>query len=269
MTMAISNSFKWPLQTYPQITNAGHFPLSDRDYAVAYQSPTHALHLHEYDGHIDMNGRLLCLSPGTVTLSAAKGITRYDVTIPGRHWCIHFQTAHRSKQNVSVPLHLPNHHSQIDITGRMAHIASLHASPKDEIIAHSAASHALQELLLLLAYRWPQNIKQTAGTQANQAVDRLLQIIHRGLDQTLRVSELTHEVQLSQNYLAMHFRQRMGMTIPNYILQARIKRAQLLLKTTNLPIKQIGAQVGIPDPQHFNKQFRRVTGQSPTEHRLV
>ena len=38
-------------------------------------------------------------------------------------------------------------------------------------------------------------------------------------------------------------------------------------KYTNLPVKQVGVRVGMPDPQHFNKQFRHFTGQSPTSYR--
>ena len=266
--MAISNSFKWPLQTYPQITNAGHFPLSDRDYAVAYQSPTHALHLHEYDGHIDMNGRLLCLSPGTVTLSAAKGITRYDVPIPGRHWCIHFHVARPASRTVRIPLHLPPDSLNFDITQRMAHIAMLRAAADEDDVSQTAASLALQELLLLLTQRQSPATGKQHVSESQQAINKLLEMVHRNLDQNLRVEELAQKVQLSQNYLAKQFKQRMGKTIPRYILESRINRAKLLLQTTNLPVKQIAAQVGLPDAQHFNKQFRNITGQAPSQLRV-
>lgn len=231
---------------------------------ITYQSRTHALHLHEYQGTIRIKDQNHPLQPGTVTLSPAHHVTRYDLPKPGRHWCIHFHTVRTVKPVVKLPLYVSSISPIIDFAGRMAHIASLHASSMDNIIAQTAASLALQELLLFLAYRQSHTTKNNPTSESQQSIDRLLELIQGNLDQTLRVETLAHKVDLSQNYLARHFKARMGMTIPAYILQARIQRAMLLLQTTNLPIKQIASQVGIPDAQHFNKQFRRLTGQSPS-----
>ena len=35
------------------------------------------------------------------------------------------------------------------------------------------------------------------------------------------------------------------------------------LLTTDLPVQQIGLQVGFPNAQHFSTRFRKLTGQSP------
>ena len=40
--------------------------------------------------------------------------------------------------------------------------------------------------------------------------------------------------------------------------------ARHLFETSDLPVKDVAAAVGIPDPQYFNKQFRRINGMSPT-----
>ena len=40
-----------------------------------------------------------------------------------------------------------------------------------------------------------------------------------------------------------------------------------LSAATALTIQEIGCAVGIPDPQYFNKQFRKVTGLSPSRYR--
>ena len=54
------------------------------------------------------------------------------------------------------------------------------------------------------------------------------------------------------------------MTIQRFHLQRRIERAQMLLVATNMPIHRIGQLVGMPDPQYFNKSFRRCTGMPPS-----
>ena len=69
---------------------------------------------------------------------------------------------------------------------------------------------------------------------------------------------------LSQNYLARRFKARFGVTLQGYLRNCRMEYAGLLLATTDMPIGQVGACVGLPDPQHFNKQFRAVFGESPS-----
>ncbi|MDG1301895.1 MAG: AraC family transcriptional regulator [Opitutae bacterium] len=36
---------------------------------------------------------------------------------------------------------------------------------------------------------------------------------------------------------------------------------------SSITIYEVGSNVGIPDPQYFNKQFRKVTGISPSRYR--
>ncbi len=268
MPTATLPAIKWPLQTLPQILIAGHFPLTDQNFAVNYYSHTHALHVHEYRGIMDIDGRKLQLSPGTVTLSPANKSSSYDLPTPGRHWCIHFHVARSASRMVRLPLHLPADSLNFDITQRIAHIAMLRAAADEDDVSQTAASLALQELLLLLTQRQSPASGKQYVSESQQAINELLEMIHRNLDQNLRVEDIAKKVQLSQNYLAKQFKQRMGKTIPRYILESRINRAQLLLQTTNLPVKQIAAQVGLPDAQHFNKQFRNITGKAPSQMRL-
>ena len=49
-------------------------------------------------------------------------------------------------------------------------------------------------------------------------------------------------VGLSAHYLAQCFHAQYGVTLARYILHCRIERAIMLLQTTQLPVKVIGAQ---------------------------
>jgi transcriptional regulator GlxA family with amidase domain len=55
------------------------------------------------------------------------------------------------------------------------------------------------------------------------------------------------------------------MTVAAYIRQCRVRRARHLLLHSWLPIKTIGRQVGIPNPQHFSKTIRQEWGASPSD----
>ena len=129
------------------------------------------------------------------------------------------------------------------------------------------AATQLQDLLLWLA-TISQAGAPSATLQSETAVHHAAEILNARFSDELDVPGLADEVALTQNYLARRFKQRFGMTIPRYLLTRRMQHAQLLLGTTNIPIQRIAQRVGMPDIQHFNKQFRRLVGVSPSGFRL-
>lgn len=65
------------------------------------------------------------------------------------------------------------------------------------------------------------------------------------------------------------FRARWGTTPKDYLLSLRIARAQMLLHTTDLPVKEIARRVGYDDPLYFSRLFRHRTGNSPGRERKL
>jgi len=95
------------------------------------------------------------------------------------------------------------------------------------------------------------------------ALVRAQQIIEQKLEATLAVAELAKEVGLSHNHLTRLFRGALGKTVQAYIRARRSVRARHLLLNSNLPIKVIATEVGLPDLHQFNKTIRRELGHSP------
>ena len=52
-----------------------------------------------------------------------------------------------------------------------------------------------------------------------------------------------------------------------YLMTIRIKESKILLRTTNYSISQVADIVGFTTPTYFSKQFRKITGISPTDYR--
>lgn len=132
-----------------------------------------------------------------------------------------------------------------------------------------AQAHAGARLLDFLhtvhhLYRGNAEIPHSAAVER---LDGVLNDIEEHIERQDSVATLAARAGVSQNYFSRIFRTRFGMTISQYILQRRMEHAHHLLTTTTIPIKRIGVQVGIPDPQYFNKQFRRIMGQSPSQTR--
>jgi len=271
--MAISE-FTWWLAALPDVLRSGRYPLDDKDFSYLYCSPTHALHLYDYHGVIRIGEREYALHPGDVTLSPAQGDTRYHVLKRGHHWCVHFHPVIGSGERCAIPFHMalgPLRARVVDAIGR---ISGLLAAPGDARLTRAAAAGALQELLMTLAAHASQTAHAAAipdrerSGRTGDAVVRAAAHLDAHFDEELSVPQLASKVGLSQNWFARAFREHHGQTVQHYLLARRVEHAQSLLMTTDLPIGRIAARLGFGDSQHFNKQFRRLTGCNPTAYRL-
>lgn len=84
------------------------------------------------------------------------------------------------------------------------------------------------------------------------------------LGRPLSVEETAKRFNMSARTLARRFREQTGTTPLQWILGARIRRAQQLLETTALSVEGVAAAVGFESGAAFRDRFRRVTGVTPT-----
>ncbi len=259
----------WPMRALPAVYVAGRFPLDDQGFSYRYLGKRHALHLYDYHGRIRIGRREVALRPGDVTLTPAGVPTWYDVTAPGHHLCIHFEAMKTGGRDaVRLPLHQSLGWQRGYAAERLLAVARWHAASERDRSAWAAASAALQELLLWLAQAARRPAKDVLAWRAGRAVEQAASLIEEQLGRAICVPQLAKTVGMSQNYLARCFRRRFGVPIPRYILARRIDLARHLLATTDLPVRRVAERVGLPDPQHFNKQFRKLAGVNPTAARL-
>jgi AraC-like DNA-binding protein len=230
-----------------------------------YEHPTVAVHLHDYAGTIRFGKTRFRLKPGDVTLSPPNVVSYYELAASGQHLCIHFYADKAAGPRVPLPLHWRLGPRTVQAWERMWRIIDYHWRSREsrDAAAGYAASASLQELLLWL------HLQRTVG-QASPAAglqeERLRQVrdrIEASLAQPFTVPGLVEPLGLSADYVAKLFRERYGMTIPRYTLLKRIELARHLLVSSDLSVSEVGRQSGIPDPHYFNKQFRKITGQSP------
>ncbi|MGH8239918.1 MAG: helix-turn-helix domain-containing protein, partial [Steroidobacteraceae bacterium] len=258
----------WPAATIPTIRVAGRFPLAERAYATTYLGRTHALHVHAYCGEIRIGERTFSLQDGDLTVSPAGIPSAYDLRQSGHHLCVHFLPAGNAPRAglIALPLHLPLRAASSYARERLAHISRLHARSTHggapDLLSAASAAIALQELLLWCAAR--SQVHAGVETPTPDAIERIAAILDTRFHEQLSVPRLAAKVGTSQNSIARRFRQRFGMTIPHYVSMRRIGHARYLLESTDLPIGRIAERVGIPDPQYFNKQVRRLLGDSPS-----
>lgn len=88
------------------------------------------------------------------------------------------------------------------------------------------------------------------------------------LEQDLKLADLAQLLDMSQFHFSRLFKQSMGLSPFQYLLQQRVERAKQLLKQTDQPIVDIAFECGFSSHSHLSRQFRQVTGMTPKVYRV-
>ncbi|MEH2187068.1 MAG: AraC family transcriptional regulator [Nostoc sp.] len=94
---------------------------------------------------------------------------------------------------------------------------------------------------------------------------QVTEYIHEHLHQDLKLADLSAIAQLSPYHFLRLFKQRMGITPHQYILQRRIEKVKHLLKHSNLSIAEIAMQTGFCDQSHLTRCFKHIVGITPKQ----
>lgn len=108
--------------------------------------------------------------------------------------------------------------------------------------------------------------ESSAGSE-DRYVDLITQYIHRNLERNIKRSDIAGEVNLNEDYLSRLFKQKMGVSLKEFIITEKMNSARSLIKNTTLPISAIASRVGFSNFSHFSQLYRKVIGVTPTEDR--
>ena len=81
------------------------------------------------------------------------------------------------------------------------------------------------------------------------------------------VSELAEDASLSVSYFQHIYKELFGVPVIQDIIRGRIERACYLLTVTPDSIAHIAESCGYENVEHFNRQFKEITGFSPNQYR--
>ncbi len=113
-------------------------------------------------------------------------------------------------------------------------------------------------------------LEHVSGSVGQLALTRqILDYIHDHCDSRLDRDTLSAVFHYHPGHISRLVRQATGMTLHQYILEAKLHRAELLLRTTPLPITQIALQLSFYDSSHFSAVFKAHRGILPREYRRL
>ena len=100
--------------------------------------------------------------------------------------------------------------------------------------------------------------------------DKLLEIrrnIHSRPGEKWTVDSICRQVNLSRSYFQLLYRQTFGITCINDVIESKIKLACDLLSSGTGSVSSIASKCGYESDVHFMRQFKKMTGCTPSEYR--
>lgn len=134
-----------------------------------------------------------------------------------------------------------------------------HQDEAFELTAH----RILTELVCDLLAQLPQYSRRTLPPVVRRQQDWL----RENCTAPLTLEAVAEQFHLSKYHLEREFRRHTGQTVFAYLAACRIERAKRLLRTTDLPVAEIGTQVGFAEYTGFYRTFCRCEKQSPAQYR--
>lgn len=102
---------------------------------------------------------------------------------------------------------------------------------------------------------------------AYRSIQLAVTYIHRHIQQSLSLNEVSEAAYLSPSYLSRLFRKYLHVSFVEYVNNQKIALAQEKLALTFMPINQISTQLGFAQTSYFTKIFKRKTRLTPSEFR--
>lgn len=102
---------------------------------------------------------------------------------------------------------------------------------------------------------------------SDERMRRVQEYIHSHICEDIDVDVLAGVSCVTKPYLIRLFKHEFGTSPIQYINMKKVERAQLLLYTTDMPVKEVAYALGFSDHSYFIRMFRKVTGITPMEYR--
>jgi AraC family transcriptional regulator len=101
------------------------------------------------------------------------------------------------------------------------------------------------------------------GGLAPWQAKRVAAYIEANINSNFRASDLAGIVHLSVGHFSHAFRRSFGETPHAYVTRQRMRRAQVIMRSSQIPLSQIALECGMSDQAHFTRVFRKVVGINP------
>ena len=161
------------------------------------------------------------------------------------------------------PWELPHH-----IQGALANEIRLQVALCDELMQKYSPDHEdkITHVLACLLLTLQSHLK---AKSLHPLVAQILRYLHENMAQRITLSDIGQHTFFSPVYCDTVFKQEMGRSIIDYLLEQRMEEAKKLLLEGSVSLRKIAESVGFPDYNYFARTFKKRTGYTPVQYQRI
>ena len=115
-----------------------------------------------------------------------------------------------------------------------------------------------------ILHRFLRMASDGTGARKGDNLQHAVEYIASHYTDALNMREIAQRYGYSEGHFYRLFKGRMGLPPNAYLTRLRLQYATRLLRESSLPIKEIGARIGIADEAYFSRLFRKTNGICPS-----
>lgn len=144
--------------------------------------------------------------------------------------------------------------------------SELEQGNSDRFYAESAAAFLVAHLARRYCHSKVQ-LPSYVGGLSKLKLKQVITYIQAHLTEDISLAEMATAVGMSPYYFCRLFKQSMGISPYQYVIECRIDRAKELLSQGEKSIAEVALEVGFASQSQFTKHFKRIVGITPKQMR--
>lgn len=241
----------------------------------------------EGEAQLYLPDRVVCLKPGRLYIIPAHTMHSYECSGQFCHYYLHFFEGYKKETDVFAFYEFP---VEVDAEpmdkSLLYNMCSRHpeaALPASDPTSYDYMSKfidyvrryneltldaklELRGSILLLFSRFVKKATPRVWTK-DKRLSKVITYIHNHIYEAICLDTLASLACVTKSHFVRLFVKTIGMPPLQYINRKKIDRAELLLITEEMPIKEIAYGLGYSDLSYFIRLFKKTTGMTPMAYR--
>lgn len=266
---AISENINKMLPFY--VTELGSFKCGSHYFTERDNMQSHLLIVTvSGEGRLNTGGKTISLTANSAVLIDCSEYHKYETV--GNSW--EFIWMHIDGSGVKSFCHLLNTNScckinmnfHSDIMRNLEYIELL--SSRSDILSSVQISNTLSDILsALLTLHLSNQLKNTPVSSHYKDINTVIEYIRSNYENNINLDDMTALVNISKYHFIRLFKEQIGTTPYEYMLNYRMLQAKRLLRSTHMSINEISIKVGFFSASNFIQKFKALEGISPAVYR--
>ncbi|GAA0136783.1 response regulator transcription factor [Paenibacillus sp. YSY-4.3] len=125
----------------------------------------------------------------------------------------------------------------------------------------------IRSWLVRKAFEISETLRRRESSQCSRLIRDILSTMQEQMHENITLKDIAHKFSFSPNYLGHLFKEEVGKTFSEMLVQLRMEQACELLRNPKLKIYEVADQVGYRYIPYFSRQFKETYGMTPMEFR--